>query len=129
MLFRIICSLSYSTIVDTFDVNFPQSQWTDCIIDKVLKNIEIVNFIATALKSILKLVKLKSLVAKCCKMQKTKACKICKFCILLYYARGKLTLPSRKPYQFSVRNTKVYKIANFTGSYFSHFTTFRNQTL
>ena len=44
------------------------SQWTDCIIDKVFKNIEIVKFITTALKSILNLVKLQSLVAKCCKM-------------------------------------------------------------
>ena len=43
-------------------------QWTDCIIDKFFKNIEIVKFINTALKSILKLVKLQSLVAKCCKM-------------------------------------------------------------
>ena len=44
--------------------------WTDCIIDKIFKNIEIVKFITTALKSILKLVKWQSLVAKCCKMQK-----------------------------------------------------------
>ena len=43
-------------------------EWTDCIIDKIFKNIEIVKFITTALKSILKLVKLQSLVAKCCKM-------------------------------------------------------------
>ena len=27
-------------------------QWTDCIIDKIFKNIEIVKFITTALKSI-----------------------------------------------------------------------------
>ena len=45
-------------------------QWTDCIIDEIFKNIEIVKFITTALKSVLKLVKLQSLVAKCCKMQK-----------------------------------------------------------
>ena len=38
--------------------------------DKVLKKVEIVKFIATALKSILKLVKLQSLVAKCCKARK-----------------------------------------------------------
>ena len=44
------------------------NQWTDCIIDKIFKNIEIVKFITTALKSILKLVKLQSLVAKSCKM-------------------------------------------------------------
>ena len=43
-------------------------QWTDCIIDKIFKNIEIVKFITTALKSALKLVKLQSLVVKCCKM-------------------------------------------------------------
>ena len=44
------------------------NQWTDCIIDKIFKNIEIVKFITTALNSILNLVKLQSLVAKCCKM-------------------------------------------------------------
>ena len=43
-------------------------KWTDCIIDKIFKNIEVVKFITTALKSILILVKLLSLVAKCCKM-------------------------------------------------------------
>ena len=58
-----------------------------CIIDKIFKNIELVKFITTALKSVLNLVKLESLVAKCCKMQKIQACKVCKFCILLYYAR------------------------------------------
>ena len=61
--------------------------WTDCIINKIFKNIEIVKFITTAFKSVLKLVKLQSLVAKCCKMQKIQACKVCKFCILLYYMR------------------------------------------
>ena len=40
------------------------------IIDRIFKNIEIVKFITTALKSVLRLVKLQSLVAKCCKMQK-----------------------------------------------------------
>ena len=43
-------------------------QWTDCIIDKIFKNIETVIFITTALKSILNLVKLQSLLAKCCKI-------------------------------------------------------------
>ena len=43
-------------------------QWINCIIDKIFKNIEIVKFITTALKSILNLVKLQSLVVKCCKM-------------------------------------------------------------
>ena len=57
------------------------------IIDRIFKNIEIVKFITTALKSVLKLVKLQSLVAKCCKMQKIQTCKICKFCVLLHYAR------------------------------------------
>ena len=83
-----------------------------------------VKFIATALKSVLKLVKLQSLVAKCCKMQKIQACKIANF-VYFCITRGKLIPLLRKRYQFSPRNTKVYKI----GSYFSHFTTFRNQTL
>ena len=41
------------------------SQGTDCIIDKIFKNIEIVKFITTALKSVMKLVKPQILVAKC----------------------------------------------------------------
>ena len=45
-------------------------QWTDCIMGKILKKVEIGKFITTALQSILKLVKLKSLVAKRCKMWK-----------------------------------------------------------
>ena len=45
-----------------------EPKWTDCIIDKIFKNIETVKFIITALKSILNLVKLQSLVAKCSKM-------------------------------------------------------------
>ena len=45
-------------------------QWTDCIMGKILKKVEIGKFITTALKSILKLVKLQSLVAKRCKMWK-----------------------------------------------------------
>ena len=45
-------------------------KWTNSIIDKILKKVEIVKFITTALKSILKLVKLQSLVAKCCKTRK-----------------------------------------------------------
>jgi hypothetical protein len=36
-------------------------QWTDCIIDKIFKNLEIVQFIATALKNIPKLVEMQSL--------------------------------------------------------------------
>ncbi len=40
-------------------------EWIDCIIDKILKNFEIVKFITTALKSILNLVKWQSLVVKC----------------------------------------------------------------
>ena len=39
-------------------------QWTDSIMDKILKKVEIEKFITTALKNILKLVKLQSLVAK-----------------------------------------------------------------
>ena len=45
-------------------------QWTDCIMGKILKKVEIGKFITTALKSILKLVKLQCLVAKRCKMWK-----------------------------------------------------------
>ena len=40
----------------------------DCITVKFLRNIGIVKFITTALKSILNLIKLQSLVAKCSKM-------------------------------------------------------------
>ena len=47
-----------------------KDQWTDCIMDRTLKKVEVGKFITTALKSILKLVKLQSLVAKCCKMRK-----------------------------------------------------------
>ena len=47
--------------------------------------IEIVKFVITAWKTILKLVKLQSFVAKCCKMWKIQACEIYEFCILLYY--------------------------------------------
>ena len=42
--------------------------WTDCIIDKIFKNIKIVKFITTAIKRVVKLVKLQSLVAKCCEV-------------------------------------------------------------
>ena len=62
-------------------------EWTDCIMDRILKKVEVGKFITTALKSILKLVELQSLVAKCCKMKKIEPCKVCEFCILLYYAR------------------------------------------
>ena len=62
-------------------------QWTDRIVDKILKKVEIRKFIITAFKSIQKLVKLQSLVAKRCKMWKMYACEDCKFCIFLYYAR------------------------------------------
>ena len=44
------------------------NQWTDCIIHTIFKNIKIVKFITTALKSILNVVKLQSLVTKCSKM-------------------------------------------------------------
>ena len=47
---------------------YEHSQWIDFIIDKIFKNIEIVKFITTALKSILNLVKLQILATKCCKM-------------------------------------------------------------
>ena len=45
-------------------------EWTDCIMDRILKKVEVGKFITTALKSILKLVKLQSLDPKCCKMRK-----------------------------------------------------------
>ena len=61
------------------------SQWTNFMMDTILKKVEIRKFITTALKSIVKLVKLQSLVAKRCKM--SKPCKVGKFCILLYYKR------------------------------------------
>ena len=45
-------------------------QWTDCIMGKIFKKVEIGKFITTALKSILKLVKLKILFSKRCEMWK-----------------------------------------------------------
>ena len=48
--------------ISTFGQNFEKQ------LGKILKKVEIGKFIATALKSILKLVKLQSLVAKRCKM-------------------------------------------------------------
>ena len=45
-------------------------QWTDCIMGKILKKVEVGKFITTAFKNILKLVKLQSLVAKRSKMWK-----------------------------------------------------------
>ena len=77
----------YSYFCVQIEFGIMESQWTNCNIDKILKNIELVKFITTALKSVLNLVKLQSLVAKYCKMQKIQAYKVCKFCILLYYAR------------------------------------------
>ena len=67
--------------------DFHAGQWTDCIIEKIFKNFEIVKFITMALKGILNIVKLQSLTVKCCKMRKIRPCKVCKFCILLYYVR------------------------------------------
>ena len=64
------CSSSYSETLndrESYKCNF---EWTDCIMDRILKKVEVGKFITTALKSILKLVKLQSLVAKCCKMRK-----------------------------------------------------------
>ena len=100
--------------------------------DKIFENIEIVKFITTALKRILKLVKSQSLVAKCCKMQKIQACKICKFCILLYYARKTDTtiektvsifrtqyksiqnLPTLQDHIFHILQHFATKLCNFT---------------
>ena len=47
-----------------------QVEWTNCIMDRILKKVELGKFITTALKSILKLVKLQSFIAKCCEMRK-----------------------------------------------------------
>ena len=80
-------------------------KWTDCIIDKIFKNIQIVKFITPALKSILNLVKWQTLVAKCLQ----KFANFVYFCITY----GKLIPLSRKRYQFSVSDSKVYKICKF----------------
>ena len=40
-------------------------EWIDCIMDRILKEVEVGKFITTAFKSILKLVKWQSLDAKC----------------------------------------------------------------
>ena len=103
-----------------------QPQWTNCIIDKILKNIEIVKFITTALKSILNLVKLQSLVAKCCKMQKIEACKICKFCILLYYARKTDTTIEKTVSIFRTQYKRIQNLQTLQGHIFHilpHFAT------
>ena len=50
------------------DLHQASRQRTDCIMDRILKKVEVGKFITTALKSILKLVKLQSLAASCCKM-------------------------------------------------------------
>ena len=97
-------------IVVTALNNIVEAEWTDCIIDKIFENIEIVKFITTALKSVLKLVKLQSLVAKCCKMQKIQACKICKFCILMYYARKTDITIEKTVYKIC----KLYRVIFFT---------------
>ena len=64
-------------IVDIF-VKFAE-QWTDCIMNRILKKVEVGKLITTALKSILKLVKLQNLVAKCCKMRKYSPAKFANF--------------------------------------------------
>ena len=64
-------------------------------------------------------------VVKCGKCKPVKIANFVYFCI----THGKLIPTSRKRYQFSVRNTKDTKFANFTGLYFPHSTTFRDQTL
>ena len=106
---------------------FPQqiltnrNQSTDCIMDKILKKVGLEKFITTALKSILKLVKLLSLVVKRCKMWKMYACEDCKF-VYFCITHEKLIPTSRNVrYQFSVRNTKVYKIRKISRAIFSSF--------
>ena len=77
---------------------------------KILKKVEIGKFIATALKSILKLEKNSKVwlrnVVKCGKCKPAKIANFVYFCI----AHGKLIPTSRKRYRFSLCNTKVYKI-------------------
>jgi hypothetical protein len=73
-----------------------------------------------------------------------KECKVCdgnvvkcarydpiKFANFVYFSitHAKLIAFSRQGYQFCMRNTKIYKICEHAGEYFSHFTTFRSQTL
>ena len=66
--------LAFFVIIKGHVLMIPNSSlivhWTDCIIDKIFKNIEIVKFITMALKGILNLVKLQTLTVKCCKMRK-----------------------------------------------------------
>ena len=75
-------------------LNFLQ-KWTDCIIDKILKIIQVVKCITTRLKSVLKLVKLQSWFAN---VLKCKKCKRAKFANFVYFCitRGKLIPLSRK---------------------------------
>ena len=94
---------------------------------KILKKVEIGKFITTALKSILKLVKLGlklklgkvwlQNVVKCGKCKPMKIGNFVYFCI----THGKLIPTSRKRYQFSVCNTKVYKIHKLCRAMFSSF--------
>ena len=101
-------------------------EWTNCIIDKIFKNVEIVKFITTALKSVLKLVKLQSLVAKCCKMQKIQVCKIRKFCILLYYARKTDTTIEKTVSIFRPKYKSIQNLQTLQGHIFhilQHFAT------
>ena len=87
---------------------------------KILKKVKIGKFISTALKSILKLVKLQSWlrnVVKCGKCKPVKIANFVYFCI----THGKLIPTSRKRYQFSLRNTKVYKIRKLCTAIFSSF--------
>ena len=62
--------LFMSTALCMVEVQTVHVEWTDCIVDKILKKVEIGKFITTALKSIQKLVKLQIFVAKRCKMWK-----------------------------------------------------------
>ena len=54
-----------------------------------------------------------------------------RICIQMYYARESLPFLYQfclKSGRFPVRNTFVYKFANFVRLYFPQFTTFRHQT-
>ena len=62
------------------EVSLGKYEWTDCIMDRILKKVEMGKFITTALKSILKLVELRSLLSKCCKMRKIRPFAVVRKC-------------------------------------------------
>ena len=87
-------------------------EWIDCIIDKIL------NY-----HSIKEHLKLSKMAKFCCEM--LKPCEICKFCIFVLRTENSYQY-REKGINFSCVIQKDTKFANFTGLYFSHFTTFYN---